>query len=508
MPQPLRLLAIEDSEADAELECIELRRSGFEVQLTRVDSLDALVQALRQGGWDLILCDHNLPGFSSKEALATAREEDPEVPFVILSGTIGEEAAVDALKSGARDVVVKTNLSRLGTVADREVREAAARRRHREVEIELQHSHARRQAILDAALDAVLAVDERGRVVDANPAAAAMFGAPASVLCKLPVTDLLPIDDILQAGPREAIASDRYGLRVERTAMRVDREPFPAELSLAQTALSNRPFWSVTVRDLTEQKQVEAENQALQAQLRQAQKMEAMGRLAAGITHDFNNIINIVSGYSELALKHAGDEPRLKSWLESIHDAGTHAHGLTRQLLAFSRQQVLEPTELDLNQELADRQSMLKMLLRHDTILELDLAPELWQIRADAQQLGQVLLNLVVNAVDAMPDGGLITIRTENREVTEHSHAFGYGQHIPTGRHVLLSIRDSGIGMDESVQEHIFDPFFTTKEAGKGTGLGLSTVFGIVSQSGGGVHVESEPGTGTTFDIYLPAASA
>ncbi|MGH3025539.1 MAG: response regulator, partial [Gaiellaceae bacterium] len=140
MPKPIRLLAIEDSEADAELECIELRRSGFEVQLTRVDSLDALVQALRRGGWDLILCDHNLPGFSSKEALATARAEDPEVPFVILSGTIGEEAAVDALKSGARDVVIKTNLSRLGTVADRELREAAARRRHREVEVELQHS--------------------------------------------------------------------------------------------------------------------------------------------------------------------------------------------------------------------------------------------------------------------------------------------------------------------------------------------------------------------------------
>ena len=508
MTRPLRLLAIEDSEADAELERIELRRSGFDVELTRVDSLDALVQALQRGGWDLVLCDHNLPGFSSKEALATTQAEDPEVPFVILSGTIGEEAAVDALKSGARDVVVKTNLSRLGTVADRELREAAARRRHREVEIELQNSHARTRAILDAALDAVLAVDEHGRIVEANPAAADMFAAPATVLSTLPVTDLLPIDEILAGGPDKTGSQSSHGLRIELTAMRIDGEPFSAEVSLARTILSHRPFWSVTVRDMTEQKRVEAENHTLQAQLQQAQKMEAMGRLAAGITHDFNNILNVMTGYCELALTHAGEDSHLRDWLQRIGDAGEQAHGLTRQLLAFTRQQVMEPVELDLNQQLIDTKPMLKMLLRHDAELEFDLAPGLWHTRADPQQLGQVLLNLVVNALDAMPDGGHVTIRTRNDETTERSLTPGYGPLVPPGRHTLLSVSDDGVGMDEAVQEHIFDPFFTTKEAGKGTGLGLSTVFGIVSQTGGVIHVMSEPGTGATFSIYLPAVTA
>ena len=253
---PLRLLAIEDSEADAELELLELRRSGFDVTLARVDSRDALHHALSTTEFDLVLCDHGLPGFSSDEALAMVHAHDPELPFVILSGTIGEEAAVEALKSGARDVVLKTNLTRLGTVADRELREAAARRRHRQAEAELLSSQARKRAILDAVLDSVLAVDPQGSIVEVNPAAATTFRAAPSQLIGRAITDLLPIGDLLHRTgelqpPRGA------GRRVERIATRGDGQTFPAEASVAETVLAEERLWTVSVRDLTDRKAAE-----------------------------------------------------------------------------------------------------------------------------------------------------------------------------------------------------------------------------------------------------------
>lgn len=244
----------------------------------------------------------------------------------------------------------------------------------------------------------------------------------------------------------------------------------------------------------------------LEEQLRQAQKMEALGRLAGGVAHDFNNILTTILGFSELLLASLPPASPMTEDLSEIHKAGERAAALTRQLLSFSRRQAIEPTLLDLNALATDLERMLRRLVLGSVEIRLGLEPGLGLVRADRGQLEQVVMNLVVNASDAMPAGGTLTMRSGNVDLEEAWEL----QHLDleAGRYVKLSVTDTGTGMPPEILEHVFEPFFTTKGPGKGTGLGLATVYGIVKQAGGLITVESEVGQGTTFTVYLPRVAA
>jgi PAS domain S-box-containing protein len=260
------------------------------------------------------------------------------------------------------------------------------------------------------------------------------------------------------------------------------------------------------IQDVTEQKNAEIQRADLEEQLRQSQKMETIGRLAGGVAHDFNNLLTVIQGYSDLLLMQIPTDSPLRTKLEQIHNAGQKAAALTGQLLAFSRKQILVPTLLNLNTLVGELIKMVQRLIGEDIVLETAFAPDLRQITADRVQLEQVLLNLAVNAREAMPTGGKLRITTQNVQLSPiNAHV---NRELPLGDYVTLTVTDTGVGMTEEIRRQIFEPFFTTKEKGKGTGLGLSTVFGIVKQSGGDIQVTSKPGQGTTLIIYLPATAA
>ncbi len=374
MTDVLRVLVVEDNEDDATLLLMELRRGGFDPRATRVETPEALREALLGGPWDIVISDYSMPRFEAPQVLSVVQESGVEIPFIIVSGTVNEELAVASLKRGASDFISKGNLTRLNPAVRREL---AAMVEHR----------------------------ERGR---------------------------------------------------------------------------------------------------LEAQLRQSQKMEAIGHLAGGVAHDFNNLLAIILSYTELVMSSTPKADPRHEDMQAIRDAAERARSLAKQLLAFGSKQVLAPKVVDLNDLVREAERLLRRTIgQHIAFVEAFEEP-LARVRVDPGQVSQILINLVVNARDAMPKGGTVRFETANVLLDDAYAAKNPG--VKPGPYVGVFVADTGTGMDAETKAKVFEPLFTTKPVGEGTGLGLSTVFGIVKQSGGHVTVESELGRGTTFRVFLPRA--
>jgi PAS domain S-box-containing protein len=508
---PTRVLVVEpDSAFAGDVRAGADRSDDFEIVTagTLGDALanvaaappDAVVLALQ-------LPDSN--GLDTLRRLRTALTR--ETPIVVVGAADAESLAHDAIETGAQGYLARRQAD--GGAVVHALRTAIHRisihRRLIQSEAALRDSEARRTAVLDSAFDAIVVMDVEGVVVEINAAAERMFGYSRRDAVG---RDLFSL--IVPAEHRDAIRADiaRHdatvpsafiGRRVEIEALRADATRVPIELSVARVDTGDGAIVTAWIRDLTERRRSEEALRVSEAQLRQAQKMEAIGRLAGGVAHDFNNVLTAIFGYADLLIDSDSFAPdhRGRADVIEIKRAAERAANLTRQLLAFSRKQVLQPRRVRLNDVVTGMAELLRRLIGEDVELRAELDPRAGDIRADPGQLEQVLMNLAANARDAMPGGGRLSISTANETITAEA-ARGRDGFVP-GDFVRLDVTDTGEGIVDDVRRHIFEPFFTTKEQGKGTGLGLATVYGIVKQSGGWIYVASEPGVGTTFSIYL-----
>ena len=481
----LRVLLVEDSEADATLIVHALQTEGRLVRFHRVETGEAFQEALLSAPWDVIVSDHRMPEFDALEALARLQESGLDVPFILVSGTVDESHAIAAMKAGAHDYLMKDNLARLAPAVERECAEAAQRSARRRADAALRRSEMDLRAVMEHVPDGLLTVSAGGMLVSMNPAAESIFGVRSSDVLGRPADELLPpgFQGYVGQGSRSSEARRRDGSMVH------------LELAVAEVPGGDQRL-VVSVRDVTERKRLEVEVQ-------RTQKMDTVGMLAGGVAHDFNNVLTGIQSAAALARLDLPVDHSAQTDLAEIERQCQRAGALVRQLLAFARRQPLAQRSLSLNQVVLDVESLLRRVIGEPVKLVTELAEEPWTVSGDPAQLEQVLMNLCVNARDAMPEGGTLTVRTRNLEVNGE-FAARHGT-VPGKRMVELSVTDTGVGIPAGTLERIFEPFFTTKAPGRGTGLGLAVVHGIVRQHQGVVEVSSAPGRGSTFQILLPA---
>jgi len=504
MERTLRILHLEDDPNDMELVRSTLKKGGIDCDVEVVSDRPSFVAAFERGNADLILSDFSLPSFDGLSALKIVRARAADLPFIIVSGTLGEEAAIESLHSGATDYVLKHRLARLGPAVCRAMSEADGRRARREVEEALQNERQFLRALLESLEVGIVACDRNGILTLFNRATREFHGLPEEPLPPERWAEHLRLFRADGKTPLEKEAIPLFRALQGEQVRNAELTIVPADGLSRTVVASGQPILDghgrnlgavIAMHDITERKQLEE-------QLRQSQKMEAVGRLAGGIAHDFNNLLNVITGYGELISERLPQGDPMGAKVDQIKKAAQRAASLTRQLLAFSRKQVIEPRVLDLNALLADLDKMLRRMIGEDIEMSTVEGQPLGRIKADPGQIEQIVMNLVVNARDAMPQGGKLTLGTANVDLDQAFARRNAGARA--GAYVLLSVGDTGTGMDPETQSHIFEPFFTTKEMGKGTGLGLATVYGIVKQNNGYIEVESAPGRGACFRVYLP----
>jgi PAS domain S-box-containing protein len=362
----------------------------------------------------------------------------------------------------------------------------------------IRDSEFRYRTLFELESDAIFLIgNENGDIIEVNETASILYGYSREELIRLRNVDLSAEPD----QTRQATKNERTVIPV-RWHRKKDGTVFPVEIKARHISWRGRPVHIASIRDISDRMRSEEERKALENQLFQSQKIEAIGQLAGGVAHDFNNILTVIFGYSDILLKNIEPGNPLRTSVENIVGSATRAADLTRGLLAFSRKQVLDSRPVSIEEVVTDIQKILARVVREDIEFRTIFPDDVLTVHADKGQMGQVLINLVTNAVDAMPDGGALTIRVEPYAMDA---AFIEKQGVGNpGDYACISVTDTGNGMDEAIREKIFEPFFTTKETGRGTGLGLSIVYGIVTQHNGFITVESEKGVGTSFFVYLP----
>jgi PAS domain S-box-containing protein len=637
MATPLRLLIIEDNERDAALLLRELRRGGYEPIHERVETPEALSAAMDRGPWDLAVSDFAMPRFNALDALAIVGSRNIDLPVIIVSGTIGEDAAVSALKAGARDFIVKGAPARLLPAVERELREAAARAEGRDVSEKLADANRRFMNAMESISEAFAIYDADDRLVHLNSHFRALFGrdwrspllgrtfedlvreeiaqglypeaagkeeaflqerlrnhglAGETFLYKISdgrwlqardyrmpdssifavrtdVSDLVRRDEALQMSQASLATAQQIAKlgswemdlvdaeHLERNPVRWSDEAFrilgyePGEIAVSNTiffefvhpkdrdayiqtvtrAVAERAPYSAEYRALRKDgreivfqetatilrdaadrpvrmvgtSQDITERRATEERLRQSQKMEAVGQLTGGVAHDLNNLLTVVIGGAEMLEELLeNQQPAAARPLANIMNAVEQAASLTRRLLAFARKQPLEPRNVNINEFVTGMKPLLQRALGEQIDIEMRTDPDLWTAYVDAHQVEAAVLNLAINARDAMAEGGHLMIETGNVSMDEEMAA-RYVDVTP-GDYVSLSVSDDGAGMTPEVLARATEPFFTTKPAGKGTGLGLSMVYGFAKQSGGHMNIYSEVGQGTTVRLYFPRA--
>jgi two-component system, cell cycle sensor histidine kinase and response regulator CckA len=499
----LRVLIVEDSEDDTFLTIRTLRRGGYNVDYLRVDTPLAMQEALEQESWDIVIADYTLPAFSAPEALQLLQSQQLDLPFIIVSGTIGEEIAVAAMKSGAHDYLIKGNLVRLVPAVDRELREATERQKQRQtLQTLLDNEQKIREqaALINIASDAIFVCDLTNHIIFWNQGAERLYGWSAEEVLGKNASALLYRELLPHTAEIPPLVFEEGVWQGELQKINKDdtRVIVSTRLTLVRDD-AGQPYQVLSVdTDITEKKQLET-------QFLRVQRLESLGTLASGIAHDFNNILTPILAIAQMmSVKSDYGEEQRQHLLKIIEDSAKRGAGLVKQILAFAQGVEGERLPLQVRHLLSEMVQVARQTFPKTIEITTNIpTTDLWPVAADATQLHQVLMNLCVNARDAMPAGGTLSLAAENKLIDESYTRLNL--EARTGVYVVVTVTDTGMGIPSELLDRIFDPFFTTKELGQGTGLGLSTVLGIVKNHGGFVKVNSEVENGTEFQVYLPA---
>ncbi len=503
MNEVLSLLLVEDSEDDALLVVEELRRSSIAFDFKRVWSLEDYRSALETGRWDAVICDYVLPGFNGLEALEIFRKNGLAIPFLIISGAVGEDVAVETMRMGAHDYIPKESLVRLGPALERQLKDAAIRRSRSAMENALRESERRFRMLAEKSRDLVTLVSAEGVLLYVSPSVQVLLGFKPDHLLGTLLSDLIHPEDRDRAmNEFRRVAADGGELPPFEYRLRRQDDVHSWFETLIEAVVDDDGKvvnLLCNSRDISERREVDE-------RFRQIQKMESLGNLAGGIAHDFNNILAVINGYSELIINLPQADEQVKRFAQEINRSGERASQLVKQILTFARKTDSHFHAVRVNETIREIHELLKETFPRSIEIELKLDDELPAIEADAQQISQVFMNLAVNARDVMKEnGGRLIFSSERVDTSDLPEGFPCPVDVD---YVRIRVTDTGYGMDEEVKSRIFEPFFTTKEVGDGTGLGLAVVYGIMQNHCGHVEVASRPGRGTVFSLYFPIEMA